>query len=50
MVRAQKVRGDGYKMNLEGLARAVLISCDKSFCIYLESRETFGGLLVMVVR
>lgn len=37
-------------MRLEGLARAGLVSCGKVFCIYLESTETFGGLIAMVVR
>lgn len=46
---AQRVRGDGYEMRLAGLARAGLVRHGKAFCADLESRESFGGLLVVVV-
>lgn len=43
------MRGDGYEMRLAGLVRVGLVRYGKVFCVDLESREFFGGLLVVVV-
>lgn len=45
MARAQKVRGSGYKLRLEGLSRAGLVSRGKTFCIYLESRGSLWSVV-----